>query len=162
MKGDLSRQGHKLLQEHQPLFPLYMAPKPSPIGVLFEKQALPYFLIKYIASNWIYYYFRGHPASSNLASRPQLIPTSCDWQLLLSNQLYNSYHRLSEVAHGYGIRTIKSSCLKEKVLTNWELNLSWLSSSAWLRDEPRIRTFRYYAYVATSPKVESLDQMVSA
>lgn len=38
--------------------------------------------------------------------------------LLLSKQLVNSDHRLSEVAHGYGIRTIKSSCLKKRyVLT---------------------------------------------
>lgn len=33
---------------------------------------------------------------------------------------------------------------KEKLAHLYEI--VWLESSAWLRDEPRIRTFRYYAY----------------
>ncbi|MCD7472587.1 hypothetical protein HAX54_013860, partial [Datura stramonium] len=37
--------------------------------------------------------------------------------LLLSKHLVNSDHRLSEVAHEYGIRTIKSSCLKKGIGT---------------------------------------------
>lgn len=41
--------------------------------------------------------------------------------------------------------------IREVLYPEWELNLSWLSSSAWLRDEPRIRTFRYYPVLCLLP-----------